>query len=66
MIKLKKMFSRREGSGTAVTNNKIKDIAKVISSLENSRIFLKGTTRKFSCQEGGFPNLLLRPLTITP
>ena len=34
---------------------------KVIKSLENRGILLKGTTRKITIQEGGFPNFL-KPL----
>ena len=34
---------------------------KVIKSLENREILLKGTTRKITSQEGGFLNFL-RPL----
>ena len=50
-----------EGSGIILTNNEIKDLIKVISSLENREILLKGTTRKNTGQEGGFLNFL-RPL----
>ena len=39
----------------------MKDIIKVINSLENRRNFLKGTTRKITSQEGGFLNFR-RPL----
>ena len=39
----------------------MKDIIKVINSLENRRNFLKGTTRKITSQEGGFLDFL-RPL----
>ena len=49
------------GSGITLTNNEIKDIMKVIKSLENRGILLKGTTRKITSQEGGFLNFL-RPL----
>ena len=31
---------------------------KVIKSLENKRILIKGTTKKITRQEGGFPNFL--------
>ena len=41
--------------------NVIKDISKVIRSLENRHILLKETTRKITSQEGGFPNFL-KPL----
>ena len=42
------------GSGTTLTNNEIKNIMKVIKSLENRGILLKETTRKITCQEGRF------------
>ena len=41
-----------------LANNEIKDIMKVIKSLENRAILLKGTTRKIASQEGGFLNFL--------
>ena len=44
-----------------LTNNEIKDIIKVIKSLKNRRILVKGTTRKISSQEGVFLDFL-RPL----
>ena len=46
------------------TNNDIKVIIKVISSLENRGVLLKGTTRKVFSQAEGLLNFL-RPL-ITP
>ena len=49
------------GSKITPTNNEIRDIMKVIKSLENRGILLKGTTRKITSQEGGFLNFL-RPL----
>ena len=42
------------GSGITLTINEIKDIMKVISSLENRGILLKRTTRKITSREGGF------------
>ena len=39
--------------GSKITNNEIKDILKVIWSLKNIRILLKGTTRQITSQEGG-------------
>ena len=48
------------GLEITLTNNKIKDIMKVIKSLENRGILLKRTTRKITSQEGGFLNV--RPL----
>ena len=41
-----------------LTNNEIKGVIKGIRSLENIRILLKRNTKKDSCQEGEFPNLL--------
>ena len=49
------------GSGIALANNEIKYIMKVIKSLENRGILLKGTTRKITSQEGRFLNFP-RPL----
>ena len=49
------------GSGIALTNNEIKDIMKVITSLENRGILLKETTTKITSQEGEFL-IFLRPL----
>ena len=45
-------------SRITLTNHEIKDIMKVISSLENRGILLKETTRKISNQKGGFLNFL--------
>ena len=53
-----------KGSGLAITNNEIKDIIKVIRSLENKTILLKGTTKKITGHEGGFLNFL-KPLITT-
>ena len=49
------------GSKITLTNNEIKDIMKVMKSLENKEILLKETTRKITSREGGFLNCL-RPL----
>ena len=49
------------GTGITLTNNEIKDIMKVMKSLENRGILLKGTTRKVTSQEGAFLKFL-RPL----
>ena len=46
------------GSALMLTNNEIKDNIKVIKSLENRGIFLKGTTRQITSWEGGFLNFL--------
>ena len=40
--------------GMTLINNEIKDIMKVIKSLENKGILLKGTATKITSQEGGF------------
>ena len=47
--------------GITPTNNEIKDIVKVIRSLENRGILLKGNTRKINSQKGRFLNFL-KPL----
>ena len=46
-------------SGITLTNNQIKDIMKVIKSLENRVILLKENTKKMTGQEGGFLNFLI-------
>ena len=51
---IKKVILSISGSGITLTNNEIKDIIKLIKSLENRRILLKGTTRKITSQEGEF------------
>ena len=45
--------------GITLTNNRIKDIMKVIRSLENRGILLAGTTKKITSEEGGFLNFLI-------
>ena len=50
-----------ESSGITLTNNETKDIIKLIRSLENRGILLKGIARKINSQEGGllsFPAIL--------
>ena len=59
--KIIKGISSIKGSGITLTNNEIKDIMKVIKSLANRGILLKGTNRKITSQEEGFFNFL-RPL----
>ena len=49
------------GSGITLTINEMRDIMKVIKSLENREISLKRTTRKIASQDGGFLNFF-RPL----
>ena len=56
-----KKIKEKFGSGITLTNNEIKDITKVIMSLENRGILLKGTTTNTASQEGRFFNFL-RPL----
>ena len=58
---INKKFTSIKGPGITLKNNKIKDIMKVIKSLENRGILLKGTTRNITCQQRGFLDFL-RPL----
>ena len=58
---LNKKSTSSKGPGIPLRNNEIKDIMKVINSLENRGILLKGTTRNITSQEGGLINFL-RPL----
>ena len=51
------------GSWRKLTNNEIKDITKVIRSLENRGILSKGTTKKISGHKGQFLNFL-RPFCL--
>ena len=51
------------GSGLLLTNNEIKDIAKVIRSLGNSGTLLNVTTTKITGQEGRFLNFLRQLMT---
>ena len=51
---LNQKFASSKSSEITLTNNEIKDIMRVIKSLENRGILLKGTTRKSTSQEGGF------------
>ena len=59
--KIKIGISTITGSAITLTNNEIKDIIKVIKSLEKGGILLKGTTTKITSHEGGFLNFL-RPV----
>ena len=61
LICLVKGLNKKNGSRKTITNNEIKDIVKVIKSLENRGILLIGNTRKITSQKGGLFNLL-RPL----
>ena len=49
--KIENRISSITGLGTTLTNNEIKDIMKVIQSLEIREILLKGTTRNVTTQE---------------
>ena len=51
-----KKFTSSKASGITLTNNEIKDIMKVIKSLENRGILIKRTARKVASQEGGHLN----------
>ena len=48
--KIKNGISLVKSSGITLTNHEIKDIIKVIKSLENKGISLKETTRKIASQ----------------
>ena len=55
-------FRSSKSSGIAIANNELKDIVKVIKSIENRGILLKGRTREITSQQGGFlifPRLLV-------
>ena len=54
MPRPKKVF----GIGITLIKIEIKDIIKVIKSLESRRILLKETTKNVTSQEGGFVNFL--------
>ena len=51
-----------EGSGITLTKNEIKDIIKVIRSLENRGILLKEIIKKVINQKGGFLGHVPGPL----
>ena len=55
---INKIFTISEGSGLPIVNNEIKDITKVIKSLENKYHLLERSTEKDINQTGRF----LRPL----
>ena len=60
--KIEKWISSVMFSGITMTNNKIKDIIKVIKSIENRGISLKGTTGKITSQGDIKKINILRPL----
>ena len=47
-----------KGPGIRLTNNEIKEVMKIIKSLEKGGILLKGITRKSISQEGRFIDFL--------
>ena len=49
-------------SGITLTNNQVKDVMKVIKSLENRGVLLKESTAKIISQKGRFLRDLLAPL----
>ena len=59
---LLKTVRKLRDSGVTLTNEEIKDIIKVISSLQNRGILLKENTRKIISQQGWFLKFC-RPLT---
>ena len=56
-------FSSINGSAITLENNEMKDIMKVIKSLENRGTLLKETTRKITNHEEGFLNFLRTLIT---
>ena len=58
MSKMQKRKKKLQGDGISLTNNDIKDIIKVINSLENGGVLLNGTTRKISSHKREFLNFL--------
>ena len=61
ICELNKKFTSSKGSRITLRNNEIKDITRIIKSLENRGILLKGNTRKITSQDRGFLNFV-RPL----
>ena len=61
--RLHKEYVTSEDSGATLTDNEIKDIMKVIESLENRGILLKGNFIKITIQEGGFPSFVTPLIT---
>ena len=55
--KVNKELKTSEGLVIMLINNEIKDITKVIRSIENRGILLKGITKKNITYEGWFLNL---------
>ena len=57
-VEIGKQAIKVKGDRVTLTNNEIKYIMKVIKSLENRGILIKGTTTKMTSQEGEFLNFL--------
>ena len=62
--KIKNGISLVTSSGITLINHEIKDIIKVINSLENRGISLKETTRKIARQKGRFLNFLILSMIV--
>ena len=62
--KIKKGISSVTSPAITLTNNEIKNIKKIIKSVENKVILLKGTATKITTQKAGYLNFF-RPLTTT-
>ena len=60
--KIKKGISSVTSPAITLTNNEIKNIKKIIKSVENKVILLKGTATKITTQKAGYLNFF-RPLT---
>ena len=48
-----------KGSGMTLTHNEVKDIIKVINSLQNREILLRGATKNITTQKRGLLNFLV-------
>ena len=57
-FKIDEFIKSLMGSGIMLTNNELKVIIKVIRSLENREILMKGTTRNINIQKGEIFNFL--------
>ena len=57
---LNKKFTASEGSGITLAHNELKNIMKVIKSIENREIFFKEATENVINQKGSFLGLLMR------
>ena len=62
-VEIGKQAIKVKGDRVTLTNNEIKYIMKVIKSLENRGILIKGTVRKIASKEGGLLNFLRKLVT---